>query len=110
MTPLARKHCIPCEKGGEKLTPEQARDLMSHVPGWRLNEEATKLMRPYSFKDFAQALVFVNEVGRVAEEEWHHPDINFGWGRVELTFTTHSIRGLCENDFIMAAKINDLPK
>ncbi len=90
------------------MTPEQAKDLMAHVSGWTLSEDGTKLTRSYAFKDFAKAFAFVNAVGKVAEEEWHHPDISFGWGRVELTFTTHSIRGLAENDFIMAAKVNDI--
>jgi 4a-hydroxytetrahydrobiopterin dehydratase len=108
MSELRKKHCVPCEEGGEPMTLEQAQDLMPQVPGWTLSEEGTKLTRRYAFKDFASALSFVNEVGKLAEEEWHHPDISFGWGQVELTFTTHSIRGLAENDFIMAAKVNGL--
>jgi 4a-hydroxytetrahydrobiopterin dehydratase len=90
------------------MTPAQARDLMEQVPGWTLSEDATKLTRSYVFKDFAKALEFVNAVGKLAEEEWHHPDISFGWGCVDLTFTTHSLRGLDENDFIMAAKVNEI--
>ncbi|MGB4076518.1 MAG: 4a-hydroxytetrahydrobiopterin dehydratase, partial [Minisyncoccia bacterium] len=81
---------------------------MPHVPGWELSEDATKLTRRFPFKDFKTALAFVNAVGKIAEEEWHHPDISFGWGTVELTLTTHSIHGLAENDFIMAAKVNEL--
>jgi 4a-hydroxytetrahydrobiopterin dehydratase len=105
---LAHKRCVPCEEGGERMSPEQAQGLMDQVPGWTLSEGATKLTRSYAFKDFAKALEFVNEVGKLAEQEWHHPDISFGWGRVDLTFTTHSLRGLDENDFIMAAKVNSL--
>lgn len=90
------------------MTPEQARDLLPQVAGWELADDATKLVRSYAFKDFASALAFVNAVGALAEAEWHHPDIAFGWGRVELTFTTHNLRGLDENDFIMAAKVNAL--
>ncbi len=105
---LTHKECKPCEEEGEKLTKEQATDLMEHVAGWELIDEGTKLTRSYAFKDFASALAFVNKVGEVAEESWHHPDISFGWGRVELVFTTHNLRGLTENDFIMAAKINDI--
>lgn len=106
---LKEKHCVPCEEGGEKLTREQAQDLMPHVPGWTLSDDAAKLTRSYPLKDFASALALVNDVGKLAEEEWHHPDISFGWGRVDITLTTHSMRGLSENDFIMAAKMNDLP-
>lgn len=108
MTELTHKHCVPCEGGVDKMTPEQAQDFMAHVPGWKLSPDATKLTRSYAFKDFAKALAFVNAVGKIAEEEWHHPDISFGWGRVDLTFTTHSIRGLAENDFIMAAKVSEV--
>jgi 4a-hydroxytetrahydrobiopterin dehydratase len=108
MSELSKKRCVPCEEGGERMTKAQAQDLMDQVPGWELAEEGTKLVRRYTCKDFAAALAFVNEVGKLAEEEWHHPDISFGWGRVELTFTTHSLQGLDENDFIMAAKVNGL--
>lgn len=91
------------------MSREQAQDFMQHVPEWKLSESATVITREFRFKDFAKALAFVNAVGKVAEEEWHHPDISFGWGRVEITFTTHSIGGLAENDFIMAVKVDTLP-
>ncbi len=91
------------------MSKEQAQDLMQHVPEWILSEEGTSISREFRFKDFAHALAFVNAVGKVAEEEWHHPDIFFGWGHVKVTFTTHSIGGLAENDFIMASKIDTLP-
>ena len=90
------------------MTKAQAQDLMEQVPGWELNQEGTMLTREYVFKDFASALKFVDEVGKLAEEEWHHPDIALGWGKVSIQFMTHSVRGLMENDFIMAAKINEL--
>ncbi|MCI0597687.1 4a-hydroxytetrahydrobiopterin dehydratase [Candidatus Parcubacteria bacterium] len=108
MSELTHKRCVPCEEGGSPLTLEQAQDLMEHAPGWTLSDDARKLTRSFVFKDFIKALAFVNAVGKLAEEEWHHPDIMLGWGRVELTFTTHSLRGLAENDFIMAAKVNAL--
>lgn len=109
MSELSHKRCIPCEGDIPPLTKAQAEDIMMHVPDWKLSEDGTKITRLFGFKDFAKALAFVNEVGKVAEEEWHHPDIALSWGKVEVTFTTHSIRGLTENDFIMAAKVNDIP-
>ncbi len=107
---LQHKRCVPCEGEVAKLTREEAKKLHEEVPEWVLSEDATTLSRSFAFKDFKNALAFVNMVGKVAEEEWHHPDIRFGWGRVDVTFTTHSIRGLSENDFIMAAKVNMLER
>lgn len=107
MTDLSSKHCEPCEdKDFPPMTKEQARDFMMHIPLWTLSEDATEIHRVYRFKDFKEALAFVNKVGAIAEEESHHPDIRFGWGKVELVFTTHSIGGLSENDFIVASKVD----
>jgi 4a-hydroxytetrahydrobiopterin dehydratase len=107
MSELADKHCVPCEDDGfPALTPEQAKDFIEHTPLWSLNEESTSIHRVFRFADFKTALAFVNEVGKVAEEEWHHPDIKLGWGKVEVKITTHSIKGLSENDFIVAAKVD----
>lgn len=108
MSSLSEKRCIPCEGGVDPLTRAQAEDMIPHVPGWALSDDGKRLTRSFPFKDFASALAFANAVGKVAEEEWHHPDMRVSWGRVELTFTTHAIRGLAENDFIMAAKVNDI--
>ncbi len=105
MTSFAEKQCVPCEGDFPALTLPQARDLMEHVPGWSLNESGTLLHRDYSFPDFASALAFVIEIGALAEEEGHHPDIRLGWGQVAISLSTHSIQGLSENDFILAAKI-----
>ena len=84
----------------------EAERMHKEIPEWMLNAEGTVLSRAFAFKDFQKALDFVNKVGEVAQEEWHHPDIKLGWGKVEIAFTTHSIRGLSENDFIMAAKVS----
>lgn len=90
------------------MTRDEAAVMHKQVPDWTLSEDATTLSRSFPFKDFQTALDFVNAVGKVAQEEWHHPDIKLGWGRADITFTTHSIRGLSENDFIMAAKVDAL--
>lgn len=108
MSELTKRRCKPCEGGFPALTKAQATDLLPHVPGWRLNEEATDIARVYSFPDFAKALAFVDRVGALAEEEGHHPDIELSWGRVRIRLSTHEVRGLSENDFILAAKIDML--
>ncbi len=107
MTDLADKKCVPCEdEDFPALTKEQAADFLTHVPLWSSNDESTVIHRVFRFKNFKDALAFTNEVGAVAEEQGHHPDISLGWGKVEVKLTTHSIKGLSENDFIVAAKID----
>ncbi len=104
---LARKSCAACLGGTPPLHgPELAR-LAAQLPAWTVVEEH-HLHRAYRFPDFAAALRFVNQVGAIAEQEQHHPDLALGWGRVEITTYTHSIQGLSENDFILAAKIEAL--
>ncbi len=105
---LTEKTCVPCRGGIPPLTPQEAKAMMPQVPEWQLNSESTKLERKFKFANFAEALAFVNKVGALAEEEDHHPDIAFGWGYATVVFYTHKIKGLHENDFIMAAKVNAL--
>jgi len=105
---LANKTCAPCDGDGPALSAEAAKELLAQVPGWELSDDATSISRTYKFKDFAEALAFTNNVGALVEREGHHPDIELSWGKVVLTFFTHSIGGLSENDFIVAAKINKL--
>lgn len=105
---LRSRSCKPCE-GGAPLRGSELTDLAAAVPGWKVVEEH-HLQRTYTFPDFASALRFVNEVGAVAEQEQHHPDIALRWGKVEITLWTHAVRGLSENDFILAAKIDHLPR
>lgn len=107
---LAHKKCKSCEGEVEKLSMEEATALMPQVPEWQLLEEGMVIRREFPFKDFATALSFVDEIGKVAQEEWHHPDIELSWGRVVVSFSTHSIKGLAENDFIMAAKVDQIPR
>jgi 4a-hydroxytetrahydrobiopterin dehydratase len=103
---LASKQCIPCRGGMPPLNRDEAEAYLKEVPGWELSEDATRIQRNFKFKDFVTALAFVNRVADLAETEGHHPDISFGWGYCNVTLYTHKIRGLHENDFIMAAKIN----
>ncbi|MDQ2696175.1 MAG: 4a-hydroxytetrahydrobiopterin dehydratase [Pseudomonadota bacterium] len=105
---LTEKSCVPCRGGVPPMEPKQAEEMLAQVPGWSLTHDATRLERTYKFKNFAAALHFVNQVGRIAEAEGHHPDITFGWGYATVEFYTHKIGGLHDNDFIMAAKSNAL--
>ena len=105
---LEAKQCVPCRGGIPPLSRADAERLLAETPGWSLNEAATQIERSFRFKDFAEALAFVNRVGQLAEAEDHHPDITFGWGYCRVLFQTHKIKGLHENDFIMAAKVNRL--
>jgi len=86
----------------------EAEVLLKQIPGWEISDDAKKISRKFKFKNFAEALAFTNRVGEIAESEGHHPDISLGWGRVAIELTTHAIKGLSENDFIVAAKINSL--
>ena len=106
---LSAQRCVPCEGGMAPLSREEAVRYMDAVAGWKLAAgEPAKLMRSLKFKDFARAMAFVNNVAQLAESEGHHPDICISWNRVRLELVTHAIGGLSMNDFIMAAKINDL--
>ena len=105
---LVEKRCVPCRGGIPPLPREDAEQLLAETPGWSLNDEATAIERAFRFPDFAAALAFVNRVGELAEAEDHHPDVSFGWGYCRVVFQTHKIKGLHENDFVMAAKVNRL--
>lgn len=81
---------------------------MKHVPGWMLRDDGKEISREFTFKDFKEAMAFVNEVAEIAEREGHHPDIHVRWNKVRLDLSTHAIGGLSTNDFIVAAKVNVL--
>ena len=106
MADLSRKFCVACEAGTPPLSEKEAEQMAVQVPGWELEEN--KLVRRFRFKDFKEAMAFVNKVADLAESEGHHPDIHISWNRVRLELTTHAIKGLSENDFIMAAKISQV--
>ena len=107
MTTLTSKKCVPCRGGTPPLTADQIRPLVQQVHGWEVVENH-HIVKRFTFDDFQSALDFVNRVGAVAEAEDHHPDICFGWGKAEITIWTHKAKGLTENDFILAAKIDAL--
>jgi 4a-hydroxytetrahydrobiopterin dehydratase len=107
MSELASRDCVPCRGGVPPLAGEEIKKLQSKVEGWGVVNEH-HLRKEYKFEDFKEAQSFVNRVGQLAEEQGHHPDICFGWGRAEITIWTHKIDGLTESDFILAAKIDAL--
>ncbi|HVW10220.1 MAG TPA: 4a-hydroxytetrahydrobiopterin dehydratase [Bryobacteraceae bacterium] len=104
---LADKRCVPCEGGVPKLSPDRVQELLAQIPGWEAPQNH-HLHRIFRFPDFKKGLDFVNRAGAIAEQEGHHPDLLLAWGRVEVTIFTHSIDGLSENDFVLAAKIGQL--
>ncbi len=109
-TELSQKHCKPCEGGVPPLAAEQVRELMPEVPLWKLSADGKRIRREWRMKDFAAALDFFNRVGRIAEAEDHHPDLHLtGYRNAAVELSTHALGGLSENDFILAAKIDQVP-
>lgn len=107
MGSLEQKKCIPCSGDVPPLTTEQIKPLLAQLNGWIINPSG-RLLKEYSFPDFATTLKRVNEIGAIAEAEGHHPDIYFTWGKLRVEIYTHAINGLSESDFVLAAKINKL--
>ncbi len=103
---LTKKKCVPCEAGMPPLTKEEAEKLMQQVKGWHLAGDAKHISKEFKFENFLEAMAFANKITAVAEAEGHHPDLSIGWGRVGVELSTHAIKGLSENDFILAAKID----
>ena len=103
---LKEKKCVPCEGGIPKLSAQQADDLLKEIPDWQ--RQGDKLFKNFKFKNFIKAMEFVNRMAEVAEEEGHHPDFTVHYNQVEVLLWTHAIDGLSENDFILAAKIDDM--
>jgi len=105
---LLEQKCEPCRGGTPPLSQEEARNLLREIPEWMLNKNAIE--RTFQFKDFKEAIDFVNEVAETADKEDHHPDIHIYYNKVRIELTTHKIKGLSKNDFILAAKIDELIK
>jgi 4a-hydroxytetrahydrobiopterin dehydratase len=107
MAELASEHCEACKKGTPPLSEEEAAALAAEVPAWDRNGNQT-LRRTFEFPNFRDAFGFVARAALVAEAEFHHPDIELGWGRAAFELTTHAASGLTRNDFVMAAKLDKL--
>jgi len=111
MTELLDKKCVPCEGNLSPFDLSEIHKYQKKVDGWNIIQNKKNiylLEKKFNFKNFLQSQKFVNEVGKVSEEEGHHPDITFGWGYAIINITTHAIEGLSENDFILAAKIDKI--
>ena len=103
---LTQKKCKPCEGGVPPLTEEQTNDLLKQIPSWTIKEG--NVFKQFKFKDFKEAMAFVNKVAGIAEQENHHPDITISYSQVSIGLWTHAINGLSENDFILPAKIDQI--
>ena len=110
-TNLAEKTCVPCRGGIPPLPADEVMNLLPQAASWEAIDEHTKIQGQFKFKNFRASLDFVSKVGELAEAEFHHPlFINFGWGFATIVLQTKKIKGLHENDFIIAAKINEIAK
>jgi 4a-hydroxytetrahydrobiopterin dehydratase len=107
---LAALKCVPCRGGVPPLVDAKIKEMLPAVQGWtRINDQGIdKIQKEFKFKDFKAAMVFVNRVADIAEEQGHHPNILIDWNKVTLTLWTHAIKGLFDNDFILAAKIDEM--
>ena len=103
---LAERTCTPCRGGIPPLTVEEAETYRLQAPEWALADGGTRIERTYRFKNFREAFAFVAKVAELAEAQGHHPEIRFGWGYATVSLNTKKIKGLHENDFIMAAKLD----
>ena len=111
MNELIKKKCLPCEGNVIPFDISQIHKYQKKVDGWDVLKDKKKIFflnKKFEFKNFLESQKFINKVSSIAEEEGHHPEILFGWGYAEIKITTHSIEGLSENDFILAAKIDSI--
>ena len=111
MSELSNKKCLPCEGGVIPFDITEIHKYQKKVDGWDIIKDESEtyiLSKKFKFENFVLSEKFVTEVGKISELEGHHPDISFGWGYAEIKITTHAIKGLSENDFILAAKIDKI--
>lgn len=110
MTELVGERCVACRRDAPRVTDDEIATLKPQIPEWNLidRDGIARLERTFTFPNFAQALAFTNAVGQLAEDEGHHPALTTEWGRVTVAWWTHKIKGLHRNDFIMAAKTDQL--
>ena len=107
-TPLEQQHCEACEGDVKPMNQEQIKNLISQIPDWQVNEEGTEISRAFKFKNFFRTMSFVNAMAHIANQEGHHPDFKVGYNYCAIIFSTHSINGLSNNDFICARKVDRL--
>jgi 4a-hydroxytetrahydrobiopterin dehydratase len=109
MSEFAERRCAPCRGGAVAHTREQAQVALKEVAGWELLEDGKAIQRAFKFKDFYRTMSFVNALAHIANIEDHHPDLEVGYNYCRVRYSTHEVKGLSDNDFICAAKINQLP-
>ena len=111
MSDLLNKKCVPCEGGVIPFDVSEIHKYQKKVDGWDVTKDENQiffLKKKFLFKNFLESQKFIISIGRISEQEGHHPDITFGWGYAEIKINTHAIKGLSENDFILAAKIDQI--
>lgn len=107
---LTKKHCVSCETGTRALASDQVREMLPSVSEWKLTPDGKRIRREWRVRDFMTALEFFQRIAAIAEEEDHHPDLHLsGYRNVAIEIWTHAVGGLTENDFILAAKIDQVP-
>lgn len=110
MTELCDMTCKACEGGVAPMTQADAKQLLSQTPGWEMNVQANEIMRTFEFKNYYRTIAFVNAIAWMSHRENHHPDLEVGYNLCKIRYQTHAIGGLSENDFICAAKVNEIHK
>tara|TARA_B100000963_G_scaffold185095_1_gene160896 strand:- start:4368 stop:4703 length:336 start_codon:yes stop_codon:yes gene_type:complete len=111
MSELSKKKCVPCEGGIPSFDINEIHKYLKKVDGWDVLKDKNNnyfIEKNFKFKNFVESEKFVLKIGKLAESEGHHPDINFGWGYAKIKISTHAIKGLAESDFILAAKIDEI--
>ncbi|MBD3257814.1 4a-hydroxytetrahydrobiopterin dehydratase [candidate division GN15 bacterium] len=110
MSKLSEMKCEACRSDAPKVTADEAREWLEQIQDWTMHEvdDVDRLTREFSFKDFAGSLAFTNKVGELAEQEGHHPQIVLEWGQATVSWWTHAINGLHQNDFVLAARTDDI--
>ena len=111
MNDLLKKKCVPCEGGAIPFDISEIHKYLKKIDGWNVKKDKSEsyfIEKEFKFKNFLESQNFINKVGEIAEQEGHHPDIWFGWGYAKIKIFTHSIKGLHESDFVLAAKVDKI--
>lgn len=108
MSDLANKRCLPCEAGIKPLTAEDVKALLKNLPQWQSDPKSTEIFRDFRFKNYYHTMAFVNAIAWIAHQQNHHADLTVGYNHCKVRYSTHAIEGLSENDFICAAKVDEI--